>query len=93
MKEHEKENLEAPKLFPFTVYYIKKVSTWHNDWEHHGKRVIMLPSKPMGEDRRMLEMRMEDDFIHDHRRHRKNLADITYKITQIRALPPEAVEE
>ncbi len=75
-------------LYPFMVYYIKTVSTWNNEWQQKGKVVIMLESKPVGKDRRELEKNMEESYINRHKRSRKNLADVTYKITRIVAISP-----
>ncbi|HOX96611.1 MAG TPA: hypothetical protein PLI45_04515 [Candidatus Woesebacteria bacterium] len=81
---------EKPVLYPFMVYYIKTVSTWNNEWQQHGKRMMMLESRPIGDDRKKLEIKMEEDFIDQHHKRRKNLADVTYKITRIVAISPKS---
>ena len=81
---------EKPVLYPFMVYYTKTVSTWNNEWSHRGKRIMMLESKPLVNDRRKLEIKMEEDFIDQHHKRRKNLADVTYKITRIVAISPKS---
>jgi hypothetical protein len=88
MKERNETGQENPQLHEFEVFYIKSVSTWRNDWEQHGKEIMTFESKPIGEERRQLERKMEEDFINSHRKQRRNLADISYKITRIRAIPP-----
>jgi len=87
MKERNKTGQETLPLHEFEVFYIKKVSTWRNDWEQRGKKMMMLEFKPVGEERRQLESKMEDDFINGHRKQRQNLADVSYKITRIRSIP------
>lgn len=89
MKERNEANQEKPQLCEFEVFYQKTISTWREDYTRCGKTIMMLASKPIGEKRRELERKMEDDFINNHRKQRKNLADITYKITKIRATLPE----
>jgi hypothetical protein len=90
MKERNEAGQETLPLHKFEVFYKKTISTWRNDYTRPGKTIIMLASKPAGEERRELEREMEEDLINDHRKHLKNLADITYKITRIRAIPPES---
>lgn len=88
MKERGETGQETPPLYGFEIFYQKTISTWREDYTRRGKTTMMLASKPVGEERRQLERTMEDDFINGHRKQRQNLADVSYKITRIRAVPP-----
>jgi hypothetical protein len=91
MKERSEAGQESPTLHKFEVTFQKTISTWREDYIRPGKKIMMLASIPVGEERQALERKMEEDFINDHRKDRKNLADITYKITGIRAIPQEDI--
>lgn len=81
---------KKPMLYPFMVYYIKTISTWNNEWQQKGKRILMLESKPTGDNVRTLETKMADDYIDRHRKRRKNLADVTYRVTRICPVKPKS---
>jgi hypothetical protein len=90
MKERNETGQETLLLHEFEVSFQKTISTWREDYTRPGKTIMMLASKPVGEERRELERKMEEDFINRHRKQRGNLADIIYKIIRIRAIPLES---
>jgi len=71
----------------FTIYYEKLLSTWNQDARSRGKIKLELKKRPTTPDeKRKLERRLENDFIDQFRKQRRNIADIQYKVTRVVAV-------
>ncbi len=71
----------------FDIYYEKILCTWNQDVRSKGKVKLTLekrPTKP--EEKHKIERKLENDFLDQFRRQRRNIADIRYKITKVVAV-------
>ena len=67
----------------FLVSYDRHMSTHGQEFDISRETVMELATKPKREDFSHIELLLEDEFLHKHRKHLQKLLYISYKIKKV----------